>query len=330
MKNNPPIISFSVGDINGIGVEVFIKTFKEKKILTLCTPVLYANKEYFLNYADDLNYKFKNIHIAKNIDNVKPKTLNIINIWEEKIKINYGIFEEKNSTYSIKSINQALKDIKEKKTAALITLPVNKNIFKAKKIVGHTEYISNFFNKISPLMMMCKNKLKICIATTHVPIKNLSKKISKNLIKEKLKIFNESLINDFKIKNPKIAILGLNPHAGDNGKIGFEEKNIIIPLIKNINKKISCFGPFAADSFFGSLHYKNFDGIMSLYHDQGLVAFKTLCFQKGVNFTAGIPIIRCSPDHGCGYDIAGENLANENSLKQSVYLTLKIIKNRNA
>ncbi len=328
MRKNKLIIGFSVGDLNGIGVEIFLKLFKNKNIFKKCVPVIYANEDYLIDYAKKTLNQVPNLNVINN-NKIKENTINVFNVWSEKINIKFGSFEKEKSNMSLMSLDYAVKDYKKKKIKGLITLPINKNVFVNKKIVGHTEYLANLFKNHSPLMMMCKDKLKVSIATTHIPVKDIVKKISKKIIKEKIEILNKSLVKDFKIKKPKIAILGLNPHAGDNGKIGMEEKQIIIPLIKVLEKKIFCFGPFPADSFFGNLKYKQFDGILSLYHDQGLVAFKTLCFQKGVNFTAGIPIIRASPDHGCGYDIAGKGIAKETSLRESLLLILQVIKNRN-
>ena len=328
MQKNKLIIGFSVGDLNGIGVEIFLKLFANKSIFKKCVPVIYANEQYLIDYAKKTLNQVPNLNIINNSE-IKENTINVFNVWNEKINIKFGVFEKEKSNMSLMSLDCAVKDYKQKKIKGLITLPINKNVFVNKKIVGHTEYLASLFKNHSPLMMMCKDKLKVCIATTHIPVKDIVKKISKKIIKEKIEILNKSLIKDFKIKKPKIAILGLNPHAGDNGKIGLEEKQIIIPLIKILQKKIFCFGPFPADSFFGNLKYKEFDGILSLYHDQGLVAFKTLCFQKGVNFTAGIPIVRASPDHGCGYDIAGKGIAKATSLRESLLLILQVIKNRN-
>ena len=251
MNNITPIIGISVGDINGVGLEVLIKTFQDQRMYNLCTPVLYANNMYFIKYIEKMNLVKIKFHSIKTISNIKKGCLNIINVWDEKININYGIFEKTYSKYSISSLKEVLKDATNKNIDGIVTLPINKNVFEKKEIVGHTEYISNIF-KTSPLMIMCNENLKIAVATTHIPLKEVSKKISVNLLKEKITILYKSLLNDFKIEAPKIAILGLNPHAGDDGKIGREEKNIIKPFVDKIKNKILCFGPYSADSFFSN------------------------------------------------------------------------------
>lgn len=324
-------IGITHGDINGIGYEIIIKSFAATYLLEYGTPVVYGSSKVASYHRKTVDVKDFMFNLVKNADQAKEKRVNIINIIEDDIKIDLGTSTEIAGKMALLSLDQAVDDLKKHNIDVLITAPINKsNIQSANfNFPGHTEYLAQKFAKKDFLMLMVADNLKIGTVTGHIPLKDVASGLSKDLIINKIKILNKSLIEDFAVRKPKIAVLGLNPHAGDCGLLGKEEQNIIIPAINSaFEENILAFGPFPADGFFGSNEYKKYDGVIAMYHDQGLIPFKTLAFDAGVNYTAGLPIVRTSPAHGTAYDIAGKDIASPESFKEAVLLAVKIFKNR--
>lgn len=323
-------LGISVGDINGIGMEVIIKTFKDNRMLDICTPIVYGSAKVskFHRKALQINdFSFNEIKSAKDA-NVKKS--NIINCWSENVEVSFGQSNTDGGKYALVSLEAATADLKAGLIDALVTAPINKDNIQSEEFnfPGHTEYLTEKFEGES-LMLMVNDNIKIGVATNHIPLSKVANTLTSDTIFSKLKILNKALIQDFCITSPKIAVLGLNPHAGDNGLLGKEEENVIIPAIDNAKSiGINTFGPYPADGFFGSGNYQKFDAILAMYHDQGLIPFKSLSFGEGTNFTAGLEIIRTSPDHGVAYEIAGENKAEESSFRQAVYTACDVYKNR--
>ncbi len=323
-------IGISVGDINGIGLEVIIKTFLDSQILDLCTPIVYGSSKTVGHYRKALDvhdFSFNKINTAEEANHKKA---NMIDCWEEDVQIEFGKSTENGGKYAFVSLEAATKDLVDGKIDALVTAPINKDNIQSESFdfSGHTEFLASKADG-EALMLMTNENLKVGMMTGHVPIKNVANQITVDKIFGKLKILNRSLIQDFGINGPKIAVLGLNPHAGDNGLLGSEENDIIIPAINNAKSiGLNVFGPYPADGFFGSGSYKKFDAVLAMYHDQGLIPFKTLAFSNGINYTAGLNIIRTSPDHGVAYDIAGKNIANEQSFRSAIYLAIDVVKTR--
>lgn len=325
------ILGISCGDINGVGLEILIKVFSKNTLFDFCTPIVYAPVSAVNFYKKLYNLTDFNYHVITDPKNAVPKQLNIITTHEGDVVVNPGQNTRFAGEIAIKSIDLSVKDLKKKNIDVVITLPVNKqNISLSRNgFVGHTEYFSTAFDNTPSLMLLCNDDLKIATATNHIPISKVSDSISKSMLEQKIKILIQTIKGDFLISKPKIAILSLNPHAGDNGLIGDEDCQIISPVVDNFfNAGYLIYGPYSADGFFGSRNYKNFDAILGMYHDQALIPFKSMSFGNGVNYTAGLPIIRVSPDHGVGYDIAGKGVANINSVLSAIFLSLEIHKNR--
>ena len=323
-------VGISIGDINGIGMEVIIKTFSDERMLDICTPIVYGSLKVssFYRKALEINdFSFNKIKAAKDAIDNKP---NLIECWQEDAKIDTGQSTKDGGKYALISLEAATADLASGNIDALVTAPINKDNIQSEtfNFPGHTEYLSEKFDGDS-LMLMVGENIKIGVATNHIPISKVANTLTSESIFGKLKILNKTLVQDFCSTNPRIAVLGLNPHAGDNGLIGKEEENIIIPAIDNAKSiGINAFGPYPADGFFGSGNYKKFDAILAMYHDQGLIPFKSLSFGSGTNFTAGLSAIRTSPDHGVAYEIAGQNKAEESSFRQAIYTACDIYKNR--
>ena len=323
-------LGISVGDINGIGIEVIIKTFKDNRMLDLCTPIVYGSSKVssFHRKALQINdFSFNQIKSAKEANIKKP---NIINCWNDDVEVSLGQSNADGGKYAFTSLEAATADLKNGLIDVLVTAPINKDNIQSDdfSFPGHTEYLTEKFEGDS-LMLMINDNIKIGVATNHIPLSKVANTLTSDTIFGKLKILNKTLIQDFCITSPRIAVLGLNPHAGDNGLLGKEEKNIITPAIDNAKSiGINTFGPYPADGFFGSGNYQKFDAILAMYHDQGLIPFKSLSFGEGTNFTAGLNIIRTSPDHGVAYEIAGQNKAEESSFRQAVYTACDVYKNR--
>lgn len=329
-SENKIIVGVTIGDINGIGAEVILKTFLDSRMFEICTPVVFGNIEVLKFYCKQLGLNDYPFHKISSFDQVHLKKLNVYQTWNENIEITPGISNSIGGEYALKSIQKASEAIKNKKINCIVTAPINKDNIQSEafQFKGHTEYFESTFEG-SSLMLMASENLKIGLATNHIPLKDVAGVLSVELLLKKLAILNNTLITDFQIRKPKIAVLGLNPHAGDNGLIGEEEKNIIIPAINKAQaSKALVFGPYPADGFFGSSNFKNFDAVLAMYHDQGLIPFKSMTFGNGVNFTAGLNIIRTSPDHGTAYEIAGQNIASPDSFRYAVYMAIDIVKNR--
>ena len=331
MEISKPIVGISCGDLNGISLEVVIKTFQDPGMLDFCTPVLFASGKVVSYHRKAMGIKDFSFNIINSLDEVNPKRANLINLWNENISINLGEASEEIGRRALDSINAASAALLENKIDIMVTAPINKNTIKieGEEFTGHTDYLAKILGG-EALMILFSEDLRVALATGHLPIKDVAKNITPESLLSKINTLNESLIKDFGIRRPKIAVLGLNPHAGDEGLLGTEEKEIIIPAIEKAKeKKILAMGPYAADGFFGSRQYSEFDAILAMYHDQGLVPFKALTFESGVNFTAGLDYIRTSPDHGTGYDIAGKNVASESSFRNAVFEAINIYKARN-
>ena len=324
------IVGISVGDINGIGIEIILKTFEDKRMLEFCTPVLFASTK--LLYYHKKNLKMHNsIHGINSIDKIAHGKINLMNTWKEEVKIQIGQTTEIGGEFAYKSLEAATDALKNNKVDLLLTAPISKENIQSDNFnfPGHTEYLEDNLEGES-LMILMTDEMRIGLITGHIPISEIATTITPELIKQKVNVMYQSLKQDFGINKPKIAVLGLNPHCGDNGIIGKEDDEIIRPTINEIKETGKLvFGPYAADGFFGSKTYKQFDGILAMYHDQGLAPFKALSFGNGVNFTAGLNKVRTSPDHGTGFDIAGKNKANPSSFKEALFASLQIFKNRN-
>lgn len=323
-------VGISIGDINGIGLEVIIKTFTDTRMLELCTPIVYGSSKISQFHRKALSINDFSFHSIKSIKEINHKKPNLLECWKEDVNIHLGESHADGGKYALLSLEAATKDLAEGNIDALITAPINKENIQSEQFnfPGHTEYLSEKFEGQS-LMLMVNDFVKVGVVTNHIPVSAIANSLSSDTIFSKIKILNKSLVQDFCINGPKIAVLALNPHAGDNGLIGKEEEEIIAPAINNAKSiGINCFGPYPADGFFGSGNYQKFDAILAMYHDQGLIPFKSLSFSEGVNFTAGLNIVRTSPDHGVAYEIAGQNKAEENSFRKAVYLACDVVKNR--
>jgi len=322
-------LGISIGDTNGVGLEVILKSFKDKRILNFCTPIVFGDYNLAKDTIKQLVLEDINLNKIQSINESKLKKLNILNCWKETLVPNYGNLEN-GGKYALKSLQKACQALQNGSIDVLVTAPINKENIQSNsfKFPGHTEFLEQQFEG-QALMLMLNEELRIGLVTGHLPIEQVSKHITQELILQKLESFNHSLIQDFGIRKPKIAVLGLNPHAGDNGLLGQEEEKTIIPALQKAEDKgLLAFGPYPADGFFGSNQLKAFDGVLAMYHDQGLVPFKTLSFGNGVNFTSGLSVVRTSPDHGTAYDIAGKNIASESSFIQAIYTACGIYKKR--
>jgi len=331
MKNAENIIvGISIGDLNGIGSEVVLKTFEDARMLELCTPVIFANVK-ILSFVKKTFESTSILHGIDRLDQLVLGKINVLNVWREGVDLNFGTNDETVGKYAIKSFVAATKALKEGLIDVLVTAPINKYNIQSEefKFPGHTDYLDQELEG-NALMLMVQDNLRVGLLTDHIPVNEVAKHLTEELIIQKIETVKKSLIQDFSINKPKIAVLGLNPHAGDGGVIGKEDEQIIKPAIKKIfDKGTLVFGPFPADGFFGSNQYEKYDAVIAAYHDQGLIPFKTLSFGKGVNYTAGLNKIRTSPDHGTAYEIAGKNKADFNSFKEAVYLALDVFNSRN-
>ncbi|WP_031426760.1 4-hydroxythreonine-4-phosphate dehydrogenase PdxA [Flavimarina sp. Hel_I_48] len=329
IKNKKIKLGISIGDLNGIGGEIALRTFEDERMLDFCTPIFFASAKTisFLLKHFDIDIKFQGIKTAAEALEGK---VNIVNIFDDKAQIDFGVETKESGKYAIQSLKSAVKSLKMGEIDVLVTAPINKSNIQDDdfKFPGHTDYLNQELEGDS-LMFMITESLKIGLLTDHVPVKDVAEKITVDLINKKYKTIYNTLLKDFGVEKPKIAFLGINPHVGDGGVIGQEDKEILIPTLEKIREKGDlAYGPYAADSFFGSGNYKNFDAIIAAYHDQGLIPFKTLSFGKGVNFTAGLDKIRTSPDHGTAFEIAGKGVADHNSFKEAVYTAISIFKKR--
>lgn len=324
------IVGISIGDLNGIGSEVVLKTFEDSRMLEFCTPVIFANVK-LLSFVKKSFQSASLLHGIDKLDQIVPGKINVLNVWREGVDLNLGVNDSKAGEYAIKSFVAATKALKEGFVDVLVTAPINKYNIQSEefKFPGHTDYLDQELEG-NALMLMVQDNLRVGLLTDHIPLSEVASHLTEELIKRKIETVKQSLIKDFSINKPKIAVLGLNPHCGDGGVIGTEDDLIIKPTLKKIfDKGTLVFGPFAADGFFGNNQYEKYDAIIAVYHDQGLIPFKTLSFGNGVNYTAGLSKIRTSPDHGTAYDIAGKGVADFNSFKEAVYLAIDIYHSRN-
>lgn len=330
-ENNPIRIGITIGDINGIGPEVIIKALKDARILSDCTPIIYGSTKTMSYHKKALNEEEFTYQSCKTAEDASPKKINIVNVWNDEIKFELGSITETGGKYAYLSLEKATEDLATNKIDILVTAPISKEaIIKAGfQFPGHTEYLAHLSGVDEALMVMVSPNLKVALVTSHIALKDVSKALTKEKVYAKIKALENSLKKDFGIIRPKIAVLGLNPHAGENGKMGTEESEAISPAIQQAkNENILAFGPYPADGFFGSNLLNQFDGILAMYHDQGLTAFKALAFDEGVNYTAGLPIVRTSPDHGTAFDIAGKNKASGQSFRSAIYLAMDVYRNR--
>ncbi|MHA7942372.1 4-hydroxythreonine-4-phosphate dehydrogenase PdxA [Formosa sp. 3Alg 14/1] len=328
-KEENIIVGISIGDLNGIGGEIVLKTFEDPRILEFCTPVIFASVKvmsFFKNHFKmDMNFNGIN-----HINQMVIGKVNVLNCWKENVSINFGKEDFKIGEYAIKSLESATAALKEGTIDLLVTAPINKHNIQSDKFKfpGHTDYLAQELEGES-LMFMITDTLKVGLLTDHVPVSEIANHITPELIEKKISTVYKSLQRDFQISKPKIAVLGINPHTGDNGVIGNEDDTILRPTLAKIKESGKLvYGPYAADSFFGSNNYKNFDAIIASYHDQGLIPFKTLSFGEGVNYTAGLNKVRTSPDHGTAFEIAGKGIANVSSFKEALFSGIQIYKHR--
>ncbi|MDB2385512.1 4-hydroxythreonine-4-phosphate dehydrogenase PdxA [Polaribacter sp.] len=328
-KTDKIIVGISVGDLNGIGIEVILKTFKDKRMLEFCTPVLFGAVKAVSYHKKALRLDIP-VHAINSLNQINHNKINVLNIWKEDVDIKLGIATNESGKYAIKSLDAATEKLKNKEIDILVTAPISKDNVQSDdfKFPGHTEFLEAKLEGKS-LMILMTDTLRIGLITGHIPIAKVSESLTEELIISKVNIMHDSLKKDFGISKPKIAVLSLNPHCGDNGVIGSEDDELIKPTIQKIQEtKKLVYGPYAADGFFGSETYKQFDGVLATYHDQGLAPFKALSFGNGVNFTAGLSEVRTSPDHGTGFDIAGKNIANPSSFKQALFAGIEVFRSR--
>ena len=323
------IVGISIGDLNGIGSEVVLRTFEDSRMLEFCTPVIFANVKT-MSYVKKLLSATLPLHGIDKLEQIVPGKINVLNLWRENVELKPGVNDENVGSYAIKSFVAATEALKEGLVDVLVTAPINKYNIQSEefKFPGHTDYLNQELEG-DALMMMVQGDLRVGLLTDHLPLSEVSQALTESLIIKKIETIKKSLIQDFGIFKPKIAVLGLNPHCGDGGVIGKEDDVVLKPAIEKMFRKGTLvFGPFSADGFFGSAQYEKYDAIVATYHDQGLIPFKTLSFGNGVNYTAGLNKVRTSPDHGTAYDIAGKGIADYNSFKEALYLALDVFKSR--
>lgn len=333
MENEKIIIGITHGDINGIGYEVILKSLNDSRILDMFVPVIYGSSKIAAYHRKNLDLPTLNLNAVNSVKEISTKKINIINCVDENTKVELGQSTEEAGKIALESLEKATEDLKKGLIHAIVTAPINKKNIQSDKFhfPGHTEYLEEKFGNesTSSLMMLVNDVIRVAVVTGHIPVEKVSQTISEELILKKLQILNKSLKEDFAIVRPRIAVLGLNPHAGDDGVIGNEENHIIKPALKKADEEgILCFGPYPADGFFGTGTFKHFDAVLAMYHDQGLIPFKVLAMENGVNYTAGLHVVRTSPAHGTAYDLAGQNKASEVSFLNAMYLACDIHRNR--
>jgi 4-hydroxythreonine-4-phosphate dehydrogenase len=326
-----PRIGITIGDLNGVGPEVIIKALSDTRLLSLVTPVVYGSAKVISFYKKVMNLEEFNYSQVRNKGQFAPKMINVVNCWEDNIDITPGKQSKESGKAAFTALKQACEELKEGLLDAIVTAPIDKNSIHSDEFPfkGHTEYLTKFFSANNSLMFMISESLRVGLVTEHVALRDVASQLTKEKLEVKIALMENSLRNDFGITKPRIAVLGLNPHAGDGGLIGQEDEQIIRPVVNDLrNKGKLVYGPFPADGFFGSPQYLKYDGIMAMYHDQGLIPFKSIAFENGVNFTAGLSVVRTSPDHGTAYSIAGKNQANESSLREAIYRAGDIFRQR--
>lgn len=326
-----PIIGITTGDLNGIGLEIIIKTFSDARMLDYCTPVIFASNKavnYYRRIAVDCPFNFTSI---KSFQQVNPKQVNVFNCWEEEVSIHPGMLTDIGGKYAIRSLTVATQCLKDGDIHALVTAPIHKSNTQIADFnyTGHTPFLKEKFEAKDVLMLLFDQDFRVALVTEHIPVAEVARHITAARLNTKLHLLEESLIKDFGIDKPKIAVLGLNPHCGDQGLIGKEDLEIIKPVVDQFMEKGSLvFGPYSADAFFARRHDRKFDAVLAMYHDQGLIPFKSLSHGEGVNFTAGLRVVRTSPDHGVAFDIAGKNEASPDSMREAVFQAITLLRNR--
>ncbi len=324
-------VAITQGDINGVGYEVILKAFADPAILELCTPIIYGSPKIATYHRKALNLE-TNFSIINSAEDAREGRVNLLSCFDDEVKIELGQPSKEAGEAALKALDRAMTDFRQGYYDVLVTAPINKATIQGASFhfPGHTEYIeTSVGDGKKALMILMSDDLRVALVTTHLPVKDIANAITKEVIVAKATIFHQALRRDFRISSPRIAVLALNPHAGDDGLLGSEEKNVIVPAIEELAEKgIQAFGPYPADGFFGSGTYDHFDGVLAMYHDQGLAPFKTIALENGVNYTAGLPIVRTSPDHGTAYDIAGQGKADENSMRQAIYTAIDVFRNR--
>jgi len=331
VNTEKPVIGITTGDLNGIGPELIIKTFSDHRIMELCTPVVFASNK-IINYYRKLvaEHPF-NFTSTKDLTKLNPKQVNIFNCWEEDVPLQPGTLTEIGGKYAIRSLMVATQCLKDGQLDALVTAPIHKANTQLPDFpyTGHTPFLKDKFGAKDVLMLLFNEELRVALVTEHVPLAKVSQLVTKELLQSKIALLRESLVKDFGIDKPKIAVMGLNPHAGDNGEIGKEEQEVIKPVIEQLQQQGQLiFGPYSADAFFARASYRQFDAVLAMYHDQGLVPFKTIAHGEGVNYTAGLQVIRTSPDHGTAFDIAGKDLADPSSFREAIYRAIDLLRQR--
>lgn len=330
---NKPVIGISCGDLNGIGTELIIKTFSDHRILEFCTPVIFASNKlinFYRKSIPDLNFNYQSI---RELNRVNHKQINIFSCWEDEVNITPGQLTDVGGKYAIKSLVAAAEALQHQLIDGLVTAPIHKKNVQSEEFnfTGHTPFLKYAFNAQEVVMMLCAGNFRVALLTEHIPVSEIVTYVTRDAISSKLHVIHQSLMKDFGVEKPKIGVLGLNPHAGDEGLIGSEEEQIIRPAIKDAKQaNILAFGPYSADSFFARNNHHKFDAILAMYHDQGLIPFKTLAIGEGMNYTAGLPVVRTSPDHGVAFDIAGKNQADPSSFMTAVFECIDIIHQRRA
>jgi 4-hydroxythreonine-4-phosphate dehydrogenase len=326
-----PVIGISCGDLNGIGLELIIKTFSDNRILEQCTPLIFASNKvinFYRKSVAEINFNYQNV---KEFNRLNHKQVNVFSCWEEEVTVSPGQLTDIGGKYAVLSLQTAVAALKQKQIDGLVTAPIHKkNIQSAEfSFTGHTPYLKQMFEVNDVVMMLCAGNFRVALVTEHIPVSEVAKHITREAIVSKLVIVNKSLQRDFGIDKPRIAVLGLNPHAGDEGLIGKEEETIIQPAIREAkNNNMLVVGPYSADAFFARRHHQKFDAVLAMYHDQGLIPFKALASGEGVNYTAGLPAIRTSPDHGVAFDIAGKDKADPSSFMTAIFECIDIIHQR--
>lgn len=330
-STNRPVIGISCGDLNGVGIELIIKTFSDNRILEQCTPVIFASNKvinFYRKSITDANFNYQN---TKEYNRISNKQVNIFNCWEEDVVVNPGQLSDIGGKYAVLSLQTAAAALKQKQIDGLVTAPIHKKNIQSSEFnfTGHTPFLKSIFDVKDVAMMLCAGNFRVALLTEHIPVSEVARHVTREAIVSKLNIINKSLQRDFGIDRPRIAVLGLNPHAGDEGLIGPEEESIIKPAIKDAkNSNMLVTGPFSADAFFARGHHRKFDAVLAMYHDQGLIPFKALASGEGVNYTAGLPAVRTSPDHGVAFDIAGKDKADISSFVTAVFECIDIINRR--
>lgn len=332
MSTKKPLIGITLGDYNGIGPEVILKALANPQILSWCVPIIYGSQKVINYYKNQMGVQDFQYKTTSDISNIAPDDIYLVSCWDDtNTLVEPGKETAEAGKAAFACLDRSAKDLDKGLLSALVTAPINKHNIQSEEFnfPGHTEYLTDRFEAKSSLMMLVSEDIRVGVVTGHLPLQDVAKTLTQELVREKIKLFLLSLKEDFSIDKPKLAVLGLNPHAGDSGLLGQEELGIIQPVVDEFRLKGQLvFGPYPADGFFGKAQFKEFDGVLSMYHDQGLIPFKYIAFETGVNFTAGLPIIRTSPDHGTAYDISGKNIADPNSFLHAFFLAIELVKNR--